>query len=57
MVDAGFWLDMVEATVFTSKDDCNKYSTCPLRTLEEIRAGILALERETEGLLQEIVGV
>jgi len=57
LVDAGFWLDMVEATVFTSKDDCNKYSTCPLRTLEEIRAGILALERETEGLLQEIVGV
>jgi type I restriction enzyme M protein len=29
----------------------------PLRTLEEIRADILALEKETEGLLKEIVGV
>jgi type I restriction enzyme M protein len=28
----------------------------PLRSLEEIRADILALERETEGLLSEIVG-
>ena len=28
----------------------------PLRTLEEIRADILALERETEGLLGEILG-
>jgi type I restriction enzyme M protein len=28
----------------------------PLRTLEEIRADILALERETEGLLSEIIG-
>jgi type I restriction enzyme M protein len=28
----------------------------PLRTLEEIRADILALERETDGLLGEIVG-
>ena len=27
-----------------------------LRPLEEIRADILALERETEGLLAEIVG-
>jgi hypothetical protein len=32
------------------------YKPTPLRTLEEIRAGILALERETEGLLSEIVG-
>ena len=29
----------------------------PLRTLEEIRADILALEQETEGLLGEIIGV
>jgi type I restriction enzyme M protein len=29
----------------------------PLRTLEEIRADILALEKETEGLLKEIIGV
>jgi hypothetical protein len=28
----------------------------PLRTMEEIRADILALERETEGLLGEILG-
>jgi type I restriction enzyme M protein len=28
----------------------------PLRSLEEIRADILALEKETEGLLDEIIG-
>ncbi len=32
------------------------YKPQPLRTLEEIRADILALERETQGLLGEIVG-
>jgi type I restriction enzyme M protein len=32
------------------------YKPQPLRTLEEIRADILALEKETEGLLMEIVG-
>ena len=32
------------------------YKPQPLRTLEEIRADILALEQETEGLLGEIVG-
>lgn len=32
------------------------YKPKPLRTLEEIRADILALEDETEGLLGEIVG-
>ncbi len=32
------------------------YKPKPLRTLEEIRADILALERETEGLLSEIIG-
>ncbi|MBX3070797.1 MAG: SAM-dependent DNA methyltransferase [Thermomicrobiales bacterium] len=32
------------------------YKPAPLRTLEEIRADILALEQETEGLLMEIVG-
>jgi type I restriction enzyme M protein len=31
------------------------YKPQPLRTLEEIRADIVALERETEGLLAEIV--
>ena len=33
------------------------YKPQPLRPLEEIRAEILALERETEGLVDEIVGV
>jgi type I restriction enzyme M protein len=32
------------------------YKPQPLRTLEQIRADILALERETEGLLAEIIG-
>jgi len=32
------------------------YRPQPMRTLEEIRADILALEKETEGLLDEIVG-
>jgi type I restriction enzyme M protein len=32
------------------------YKPMPLRSLEEIRADILALERETEGLLHEIIG-
>ena len=31
------------------------YKPQPLRTLEEIRADIVALEKETEGLLNEIV--
>ena len=32
------------------------YKPLPLRTLEKIRADILALEKETEGLLGEIIG-
>ena len=32
------------------------YKPLPLRSLEEIRADIMALESETEGLLAEIVG-
>jgi type I restriction enzyme M protein len=32
------------------------YKPQPLRSLEEIRADILALEKETEGLLKEIIG-
>jgi type I restriction enzyme M protein len=32
------------------------YKPTPLRTLEEIRADILAVEKETEGLLDEILG-
>jgi type I restriction enzyme M protein len=33
------------------------YKPAPLRTLEEIRADIVALERESDGLLAEIIGV
>jgi type I restriction enzyme M protein len=33
------------------------YKPQPLRTLSEIRADILALEKETEGLLDEIIGM
>ena len=33
------------------------YKPQPMRTLEEIRADILALEKETGGLLDEIMGV
>jgi type I restriction enzyme M protein len=33
------------------------YKSQPMRTLDEIRADILALEKETEGLLEEIIGV
>ena len=32
------------------------YKPQPMRTLEEIHADILALEKETEGLLVEIIG-
>ena len=32
------------------------YKPQPMRTMEEIRADIFALEQETEGLLEEIVG-
>ncbi len=33
------------------------YKPTPMRTLEEIRADILALEQDTEGLLADIIGV
>lgn len=32
------------------------YKPQPLRTLEQIRADVLALERETDGLLPQIIG-
>jgi type I restriction enzyme M protein len=32
------------------------YKPKPLRTLEEIQADILAVENETKGLLEEIIG-
>ena len=33
------------------------YKPKPMRTLAEIRADILALEQETEGLIEEIIGL
>jgi len=35
---------------------CHFYKPQPMRSLEEIRADILAVERKTEGLLGEIIG-
>lgn len=32
------------------------YKPQPLRTLEEIRSGILTVVKETEGMLAEIIG-
>ena len=32
------------------------YKPTPMRSLKEIRADILALEQETDGLLEEIIG-
>ena len=32
------------------------YKPQPMRTLDEIRADIIALEKETDGLLDEIIG-
>jgi len=32
------------------------YRTAPMRTLDEIKADIYALEQETDGLLEQIVG-
>ena len=32
------------------------YKPIPMRTLDEIKADIFAIEQETEGLLEEIVG-
>ncbi len=33
-----------------------KYKPAPMRPLDAIRADILALERDSEGLLTEIIG-
>jgi len=51
------WFDD-EATKIGYEISFNRYfyKPQPLRSLEEIRADILALESETEGLLAEIVG-
>jgi len=51
------WIDAGK-TVIGYEISFNRYfyKPQPLRTLAEIRADILALEQETEGLLGEIIG-
>jgi type I restriction enzyme M protein len=51
------WVDE-DATKIGYEISFNRYfyKPQPMRSLEEIRADILALERETDGLLGEIVG-
>jgi hypothetical protein len=39
-----------------AKTDCYVYKPRPPCSLEEIRADILAVEKETEGLLSKIIG-
>ena len=52
------WIDAGK-TVIGYEISFNRYfyKPQPLRTLAEIRADILALEQETEGLLSEIIGI
>ena len=51
---------LIQAGVFALPNEINFnrhfYKPQPMRPLDEIRADILALERETEGLLAEIIG-
>ena len=53
--DAWYQLDSVK-TGYEISFTRYFYKPQPLRSLEEIRADILALEKETEGLLDEIIG-
>jgi len=55
---AGAWFDPTSVkTGYEINVNRYFYKPQPLRTLEEIRADIVGLERETEGLLGEIVGL
>ena len=54
--DAWYWPDTVKIGYEISFTRYF-YKPKPMRTLEEIQADILALEQETEGLLEEIIGV
>ena len=54
--DAWYWPDSVKVGYEISFTRYF-YKPKPMRTLAEIRADILALEQETEGLLAEILGV
>ena len=52
-----YWKVTVERPLRIEGIDPNRaYKPEPMRTLEEIRADILALEKETDGLLDEILG-
>ncbi len=53
----GYWKVTVERPLCIEGIDPNRaYKPEPMRMLEEIRADILALEKETDGLLDEILG-
>ncbi|MEX2554611.1 MAG: class I SAM-dependent DNA methyltransferase [Actinomycetota bacterium] len=55
--DAKAWYDSANVKVgYEIRFARYFYKPQPLRTLEEVRADIVALEKETEGLLDEIVG-
>ena len=51
----GRQMDTARIEAMGAPGRAGRYRPQPLRPLEEIRADILALERETEGLLVEIV--
>jgi len=51
------WIDPVKTLVgYEISFARHFYQPAPMRTLDEIKADIYALEQETEGLLEEIVG-
>ena len=52
----GAWIDESKAQIgYEISFTKYFYKPAPLRTLEEIKADILALEKETEGLLDEVI--
>lgn len=53
----GHWENRKLRTLLSSVNERNRTDLpYPMRTLNEIKADIFALEAETEGLLDEIVG-
>jgi type I restriction enzyme M protein len=51
------WIDTSKTTIgYEISFTKHFYKPIPMRTLEEIKTDIYAIERETEGLLEEIVG-
>ena len=51
------WIDMSKTLIgYEISFTKHFYKPAPMRSLEEIKADIYAVERETEGLLEEIVG-